>query len=178
MPETASKLQHSDGDLNKKHFNAAGKPIDLRRESYKYASEVWKRLVRNVGERDARSMMHQVMGEKQAGRPRTDRDVALLCFIYGYLRHFGLSQTDGQIAKRIFDSSPLYLEFESGAVAVANNEFTEAYLSSADDPVVTRRPLDMRLSAIKKRVERIRRYAIGEKFLPNEYAPRAYCRDS
>jgi hypothetical protein len=120
--------------------------------------------------------MHHVMGVKKPGPRVTDQRVALACFIYAYIRHFGLNSSDGEIASRILKSRPHYLHHASGAVAVANSEFTEAYLSSADDPVIERKPIDMGLPAIKKRVERLRRWSIKEDLLPREYMPRGYHR--
>jgi hypothetical protein len=74
-------------------------------------------------------------------------------------------------------SGPHYLYYESGAVVVANSEITEAYLSFADDPVVERKPIDISVTAITKRVERVRRWSIKEDLLSREYAPRSYRRD-
>jgi hypothetical protein len=150
---------------------------DVRSKSYGYARDLWKHLVKNVGEPDAREIMRHVMGDKKPGRPRTDQDTALIVFIYAYILRFGLSNTDGEIANYILESCPHYLQFASGAVAVANSDFTEAYMSSADDPVVQRTPVGMSLSAIKKSVERLRRRAIDEGTLAKTYAPRQYYRD-
>ena len=148
-------------------------PHDVRNQSYEYANGLWKLLVRNVGELEARSIMHHVMGDKKPGRPKTDKDVAMTCFIYAYILRWGLRLTDAKIASHIHKSSPYYLLFESGAVAVANSDFTEAFMGLTDDPIVGREPIHSQLAAIKKRVERVRRSSI----LPKGYAPRAYYRD-
>jgi hypothetical protein len=179
-------------DVAQRAVEAAGAPVeesetskrlqqtpergDVRGKSYEYARTFWKLLVNNVGESEAKEIMHHLMGEKKPGPRVTDQGVALTYFIYAYIRHFGLNNTDGEIASRILKSSPHYLHYESGAVAVANSEFTEAYLSSADDLIVGRKPIDMGLPAIKKRVERVRRWSIKEDLLPREYVPRAYHR--
>ena len=177
MPEKkASNLHQSDSDL-KRLLDDAHNPIDVRSESHKYASALWKLLVRNVGEPDARSILRHVMGEKKPGRPTTDRDVALSMFFYAYIRHWGLKETVGKIATRIYQSSPYYLKYKSGAVAVANSEFTEEYMSLVDDPIVDRERIDMKIPAIKKRLDRMRRFALEENILPSEYAPRPYYRD-
>jgi hypothetical protein len=113
-----------------------------------------------------------------SGPRRTDEDDALTVFIYAYLFHWGLDQTDAKIAKRIFGSKPCYLQLDSGAIVVANNnEFSETHLSLSDDPIVERRPIDLKFGAIKKRVERIRRWTIKDDMLPKAYAPRLYRRD-
>jgi hypothetical protein len=149
----------------------------VRDESYEYASAFWKQLVKNVGKPEAREIMHHLMGDKKPGRPKTDQTIAMTMFIYAYLLRVGLNNKDGEIANHIFESSPTYLQFQSGAVAVANSDFTEAYLSMPDDPVVQRTPVGMSLSAIKKSVERLRRRAIDEGTLAKNYAPRQYYRD-
>jgi hypothetical protein len=144
-------------------------------KSAEFAREFWKRLVNNVGEPDARDIMHHVMGEKKPGRRRTDKDYAMIAFIYGYIRrHRDL--TDGRIAKQIFESKPFYVQYESGAFAIVNNEITEAYMTFPDDPIVERSPFKKSLTAIQKQVERTRRWTIAEAILPKEYAPRNYVR--
>lgn len=150
-----------------------------RRGAAAAAHVFWERLVNKVGEPEAKGIMRHEMGDKKSGPPLADEDIALRLFIYGYLLHWGADQTDAKIAKRIFESEPQYLELKSGAVIVANtyNEFNETYMSDPDDPVVGRRPIDMDFSALKKRIERHRRWAIKEEFLPKECAPRNYCRD-
>jgi hypothetical protein len=160
-----------------KRLKAISKPSDVRLKSYEYANNLWKLLVRNVGEPEARNIMRRVMGEKKPGRPKTDRDVAMIVFIYGYIIRSGLSQTDGRIANDIHKSSPCYLQYESGAVAVSNSDITETYMSFTDDPIVGREPINLGLAALKKRVERVRRYAIAEDLLARSYAPRPYSRD-
>jgi hypothetical protein len=149
----------------------------VRRKSAEYTHEFWKRLVKNVGEPEAKDIMRHVMGDKKPGPPRTDEDIALTMLIYAYLFHWGSHQTDAKIAERIFESEPRYLELKSGAIIFANSDFSETYVSLPDDPIVGRRPIDLKLAAIKKRVERIRRWAIEEDELPKAYAPRPYRRD-
>lgn len=147
-------------------------------ESYVLAGALWKRLVKNVGESEAKGIMRHLMGDKKPGRPGTDEKDALKVFIYVHLLHWGLGQTDGKIASRIHKSNPYFVQFESGAVAVANSEFTEAHMCPAeDDPIVGRKPIDMGLAAIKKRVERVRRTAIDDDLLSKDYKPRSYHRD-
>ena len=146
-------------------------------KSHEFASDFWKRLVNNLGESEAKEMMRHMTGDKKPGPPRTDEEVALVVFIYANILHFGLDERDGKLAKHIFESQPYYLIHELGCVSVANNEFTETFLSFSDDPVVDRRPIDKSLAAIKKQVGRIRRRAIEEGTLPTSYAPRPYHRD-
>jgi len=161
-----------------KRLKRASERHDIYCNSEKLAGELWKRLVKNVGGSKAKEIMRHVMGGKKPGPPPTDEDIALNLFIYGYLLHWGLDQTDGQIAKRIFESKPRYLQLDSGTVVVANDaEFSETYLCSSDDPIVGRRPIDMKRKTIQKRVERIRRWTIEEDALPKAYAPRPYHRD-
>jgi hypothetical protein len=93
-----------------------------------YARRLWKSLVTNVGEPEAKEIMRHIMGDKKPGPLRTDEDTALTMFIYIYLLHWGADQTDAKIAKRIFESKPRYLQLNSGAIVVANNnEFSETY---------------------------------------------------
>jgi hypothetical protein len=150
---------------------------EVRRRSYEFASAFWKTLVNKVGASEAKAMLHHIMGDKKSGRPRTDQDTALIIFIYSYILRFGLKINDKEIARHILKSGPHYLYYESGAVVVANSEITEAYLSFADDPVVERKPIDISVTAITKRVERVRRWSIKEDLLSREYAPRSYRRD-
>lgn len=147
-------------------------------KSYEYANALWKHLVKNVGEPQAKGIMRHVMGDKKPGRPRTEEKDALTVFIYVQILHWGLDQTDGKIASRIHKSNPYYVRFESGAVAVANNEFTEAQMGPAeDDPIVGREPIYMQLASMKKQVERLRRWLIEENLLARTYKPRPYHRD-
>jgi hypothetical protein len=149
---------------------------DVSSKSYEYASALWKRLVENLGELEAKRLMHHLMGDKKPGRPKTDQDVALKMIIYAYIFHFGLRRSDGEIARHVFETSPQYLELKSGAVIVANSDYTEEFLRLADDPVVRRKPVVMSLAALKKTVERLRRWSIEEDLLPRTYAPRPYYR--
>ena len=152
---------------------------DSERRGAAAASHVfWGRLIKKVGEPEAKEIMRHVMGGKKPGPPRTDENMALTMFIYTCLLHWGADQTDAKIAKRIFKSKPRYLQLNSGAIVVANNnKFSETYLSLPDDPIVERRPIDLKYGAIKKRVERIRRWTIKDDMLPEAYAPRPYHRD-
>ena len=154
--------------------NAAQQAVS--RPAHELARELWKRLVGRVGEAEAKEIMRHVMGAKRVGRPKTDENRALMCFIYSYIRR-QRNQTDKTIAKHIFESKPYYIECESGAIAVVNNEVTETFMSSADDPIVQRRPLNKSLTAIQKQTERIRRWTIAEDLLPKDFAPRNYCRE-
>jgi hypothetical protein len=147
-----------------------------QQKSLEYARAFWKQLVKNVGESEAKEIMRHLMGDKTPGRPKTDQDNALTLFIYAYIRHWGLNQSDGKIAIHIHESSPYYLQYKSGAVAVANSDYTEEDLSWPEDPIIGRTPIGMSLIAIKKRVERLRRWSIEEGLLPRTYAPRPYYR--
>jgi hypothetical protein len=144
-------------------------------KSAEIARELWKRLVNNVGQPDARKIMHHVMGDKKPGRRKTDENEALLYFIYSYIRRTGL--TDAKIARLISESNPRHVQYESGLIGVVNDEITETYMSLDDDPIVDRWPITKGYSAIRKQAERIRRWTIEEGLLPTEYAPRPYHRD-
>lgn len=157
---------------------------DRYRESKRIAEELYKRITKNVGVPAAKEMMRSIMGDKKPGPRRTDEAVALDCFIYAYLLHWGADQTDAKIAKRIFESEPYYVELDSGAVIVVNNkEFSESFCdltddsNLADDPIISRRAITVSLGAIEKRVERFRRWAIKEDHLSKGHAPRQYTRD-
>jgi hypothetical protein len=157
---------------------------DRYRESRRIAEELWKRITKNVGVPAAKEMVRNIMGDKKPGPPNTDERVAMNCFIYAYLLHWGTDQSDGKIAKRIFESEPYYLELDSGAVIVVNKkEFSESFSdltddpNLTDDPIISRRPITMSLGAIEKRVERLRRWAIKEDHLSKCHAPRQYTRD-
>jgi hypothetical protein len=163
--------------MQKKRLKQATERGDVRRQSYEFASAFWKRLVKNVGEPEAKDIMRHLMGDKKPGRRATDEGAALTRLIYGYLLRFGEKNTDRKIACHIFESDPHYLDFESGAVAVANSDLIEEYLRLDDDPIVGRRPIAMSLAAIRKRVERLRRWSIEEDLLPRGHAPRSYRRD-
>ena len=146
----------------------------VRREAEEYAQKFWKLLLEKVGDSEAKEIMRHLMGDKKAGPRRTEEDVALSMFIFGYLLHFGLDHTDAKIAEHIFESKPCYLQLESGAIVVSNNADFSATYSFTDDPIVGRRPINMTFPAIKKQVERHRRSAIKEERLPKTYAQRPY----
>lgn len=150
---------------------------DLWNKSEGYARRFYELLVTKVGEPKAKEIMRHVMGGKKPGPPMTDDDIALKMLIYTYLLHWGEDQTNAKIAKRIIESKPRYLELKSGAIIFANNDFSETYMSLPDDPIVGSRPIDLKLAAIKKQVERIRRWTIKDGMLPEAYAPRQYRRD-
>jgi hypothetical protein len=171
---TGAQMQERESSKRLQQTSERG---DVRRTTLVLADALWKKLVKNVGEPEAKEIMRRLMGDKKPGPRVTDHGAAMTCFIYAYILHFGLNNNDGVIASRIFESGPHYLEFKSGAVAVANSDFTEEYMSLDDDPIIGRRPVGMSLAAIKKRVERLRRSSIEEELLPRRYAPRAYCRD-
>jgi hypothetical protein len=141
------------------------------------AQQLCDRIVTNVGRPKAREMMRRLMGGKKPGPKQTDEDLALTYFIYGNILHFGKFLVDGKIARLILENNPCYLKFKSGALFMANDLITEETFDTRDDPIVGREPLRISPSALKKRVERVRRWAIEEGSLSKEYAPRLYCRD-
>jgi hypothetical protein len=170
---TGAQMHESEPPRRLKQTSQRG---DVKGKSYEYASALWKRLVENLGEPEAKRIMHHLMGGKKPGRPKTDQDVALIMIMYSYILHFGLRKSDGEIARHVFETGPHYLELKSGAVIVSNSDYTEEFLRLADDPVVGRKPVVMSLAAIRKRVERLRRWSIEEGLLPRTYAPRPYYR--
>jgi hypothetical protein len=125
------------------------------------AGELWKRLVKNVGERQAKLIMREIMGGKQPG-PRNEH---LINFIRDFIRYCGPNHSDEKIAKRLLKSKPrldadVFIVGESGVK-------------------IQRKPIriDKGLAALEKQVGRIRREMIEEGALPKEYAPRPYYRD-
>ena len=83
-----------------------------RRGAAAAAQVFWERLIKKVGEPEAKKIMRHEMGDKKPGPPLTDEGVALRMLIYTYLLHWGSGQTDAKIAKRIFESEPRYLHYE------------------------------------------------------------------
>jgi len=136
------------------------------------ADAFWKQLVEAVGEPQARQIMHFVMDEKKEGRPADP----MLPLIYCYICACGLEESDETIAKRIIESKPYYVEFASGESGVVNDWMTEER-HLGDLTIVKRTPIEKDLRAMKKHVERVRRWLIEEKILAKEYAPKQYYRD-
>jgi hypothetical protein len=143
-----------------------------------FMREMWQRSVKAVGKYQAKEIMRQIMGEKKPGPSKADEDNALDHFICSYISHCGPKQSDEKIAKRLLKSKPYYVQWESGLILVASDEFqTEMDSILAKDPAAKRTPINIRLPALEKRVERCRRRAIDDGVLPKEYAPKQYCRD-
>ena len=145
---------------------------DTGLKALKLADTFWKQLVEAVGEPQAKQIMQFVMGEKKIGRSG-DRMIIL---IYCYIRARGLEESDEKIAKRIIESKPYYVKCASGQCGVANDWMTEERFLG-DETIVKRTPIKKGLLAMKKHVERVRRWLIEEKILPKEYAPKQYYRD-
>jgi len=145
---------------------------DAELKALKLADRCWKQLVEAVGEPQAKQIMQFVMGEKKIGRSG-DRMIIL---IYCYIRAWGLEESDEKIAKRIIESKPYYVKCASGQDGVVNDWMTEERLLG-DETIVKRTPIKKGLLAMKKHVERVRRWLIEEKILPKEYAPKQYYRD-
>jgi hypothetical protein len=140
-------------------------------KALKEASAVWNRLVNSVGKPRAKQIMLSVMDEKKTGR---SGDLMLL-LIYCYIHGWGLEESDEKIAKRIIGNKPYYAEYAKGQCVVVDDYFTEEGLS--DGIIVKRTLINKGLPAMKKHVERARRWLIEEKILPKEYAPKQYYRD-
>jgi hypothetical protein len=145
---------------------------DTELKALKLADTFWKQLVEAVGEPQAKQIMQFVMGEKKIGRSG-DRMIIL---IYCYIRAWGLEESDEKIAKRIIESKPYYVKCASGQCGVVNDWMTEERFLG-DETIVKRTPIKKGLLAMKKHVERVRRWLIEEKILPTEYAPKQYYRD-
>jgi IS30 family transposase len=142
-----------------------------------FMREMWKRSVKKVGKYQAKEIMRQIMGEKKPGPSKADEDNALDHFICSYISHCGQKQSDEKIAKRLLKSKPYYVQWESGLILVASDEFqTEMDSILAKDPAAKRTPINIRLPALEKRVERCRRRALDDGVLPKEYAPKPYNR--
>ena len=136
------------------------------------AQQFWKELVEKVGEFRARDILRGVMLEDEPGRPK---DHILSSFIYVHIRLFGLEESDERIAKRIVESRPEEVWFESGERVIVNEWVTEAN-TCFGETIVERVPFKKGLKAIAKQVERTRREFIEDGILPKEYAPRKYYR--
>jgi hypothetical protein len=126
------------------------------------ARELWKRLVKNVGERQAKMTMLEIMGDKQSG-PRNE---FLINFIRDFIRYCGPDQSDEKIAKHILKSKP---EIDVDVFIASKEKVVEIQTKKMR--------IDKGLAALKKQVGRIRREMIEEGSLPKDYAPRPYCRD-
>jgi hypothetical protein len=144
---------------------------DPELEALKEADAFWKQLVETVGKPRAKQIMQFVMDEKKTGRSGD----LMLPLISNYIRVWGLEESDEKIAKRIIESKPYYAKCAKGHRVVVNDWLTEELLS--DETIVARTPIDKGLPAMKKHVERVRRWLIEEKILPKEYAPKQYYRD-
>jgi hypothetical protein len=148
--------------------------LNVQREAEEWAIKIWKALVAKVGESEAKDMMRRIMGDKKPGPPDTDESIALKSFIGVYLLHQGKERSDGEIARHIFDSDPRYVQHESGAVNVVNNDYTEEFLELPDDPVIRRWPIDKNRGAIEKIVKRQRRWAVKEYLLSKKSPPKRW----
>lgn len=150
----------------------------LVRESTAFVREVWKRFVKNVGGHQAKEIMRQIMGEKEPGPPPADKDNALEDFICGYISHCGPKLGDRKIAKRLLKSKPYYVQWNSGAIVVASDEFqTEINSVLAKHPGAKLIPITKGLAALEKQVLRVRRRAIDDGVLPKEFAPKPHYRN-
>jgi hypothetical protein len=135
----------------------------LVRQSTALVREMWKRFVMNVGKHQAKEIMRQIMGEKEPGPSKTDKDNALKDFICAHISYCGPKRGDGKIAKRLLESKPYYVQCGSGAIVVASDEFQKEINSVlAEHQAVKRTPITKGLAALKKQVERVRRRAIDD----------------
>jgi hypothetical protein len=150
----------------------ASEQRDVGLKALVLAGALWEKLAKAVGEREAKQIMHFVMGEKKKGR-RTD---PMFYLIYIYIRVWGLDESDEKIAKRIIESKPYYLKCASGECGVVNDWMTAERLLG-DETIVKRTPINKGLPAMKRHVARVRQWLIEETILPKEYAPRPYYRD-
>ena len=152
------------------------KQDEIFRKSSRFAFQFWHGLVKNLGERRAKQLMNYVMGNKQSGRGEQREEAYLNGLIMLYIEYLGVEESDGQIAKRIFESKPYFVECESGYFAIVNAIFIEEVICEGQT-IVRRTPINQTLPTIKKQVGRVRRSLIEEKLLSKEYAPRPYYRD-
>jgi hypothetical protein len=149
----------------------ASKSHDATREALKSAAELWKRLVKDVGERQAKDIMHSVMGNKKTGR----RGGLLMDTLILNSISMWPGESDEKIAKRIVESSPCRVRYESGAVSIWADWMSDARETTiARETIIKRTPIKMSLSAIKKQVGRIRRWAIAVGLLGEVYAHKRY----
>jgi len=157
-------------DVDMQETSKAGpatEPHDATSKALTFATEFWKRLVKAVGERQAKDIMHLVMDNKKMGRRG---DLPMFILIFSSIVMWP-DESDEKIAKRIVESTPCCVRYESGAVGVVNDWTTEAR-----ETVIERTPMKKSLTAIEKQVGRIRRWAIEEGFLVEEYAHKRYYR--
>jgi hypothetical protein len=144
-------------------------------DALRLGRELWKRIIAITGdERAAKNMMRVIMKEGKPGPRSTDQKDVLKVFIYACLRRFGPQQSDEQIAAYILTSGAYYLQYQSGAFGIASNDLPEA--TFADDTIVERITIDKSPTALKKQVERVRKWTIRELLLSEEYSPRCYSR--
>jgi hypothetical protein len=130
-------------------------------ESKEFAVKFWKLFVKKLGERKAKEIMRELMGDKAPGPRRSHEDKALINLIRNCIRDGGPNQSDKKIAKRILESK---LELDVVIFEGAEHQNKRTRIGKG-------------LPALEKQVERIRREMIEECSLPKEYAPRPYHRD-
>jgi len=121
------------------------------------AGELWKRLVKNVGERQAKLIMREIMGGRQPG-PRNEH---LINFIRDFIRYCGANHSDEKIAKRILESKRR-LDANVFVVGESGVEIQTKIIR-----------IDKGLAALEKQVGRIRREMIEEGSLPERVRSQA-----
>jgi hypothetical protein len=144
----------------------------LVRDCATFMGEMWKLSVKKVGKHQAKEIMRQIMGDKKPGPSKADEDDALDDYICAYISHCGPKQSDEKIAKRLLKSKPYYVQWKAGLILVGSDEF-----QGEEHPAAKRTPINIGLSALEKRVERVRRRAIDDGVLAKDYSPRRYYRD-
>jgi hypothetical protein len=144
-------------------------------ESLQSAVEFWSGLVDAVGERRAKQIMKFVAGDKKSGPRERSEDYLMTLAIVVFIRFFGLSESDGKIAKRILDSGASFVQCKSGRAFIVNDLIEETLCQG--ETIVKRTPINKSFSTMKKQVERVRRLLIEDKLLPKEWAPKPYYRD-
>jgi hypothetical protein len=144
-------------------------------ESLERAAKFWSSLVGAVGERRAKQIMKFVTGDKKSGPRERYDDYLMTLAIVVFIRFFGLSESDGKIARRILESGASFVQCESGRSFIVNDLIEE--LLCRGETIVKRTPINKSFPTMKKQVERVRRLLIEDKLLPKEYAPRPYYRD-
>lgn len=137
----------------------------------KSAAEFWRRIICAVGEKKARAIMDRVMSRE---KPGASPNYALNNLIMRYIQSLGLDMTDGKIAKRIHESKPYHVRCNSGASGVASKEIDEGKITHGRDEVIEREPINIKLIALKKQVERVRRQMLDAGDLPEAWRPRSY----
>src|SRR5260221_11043595 len=146
----------------------------LVRKNADFMRGMWTRSVKAIGKHDAKETMREIMGDKDPGPSKTAEDIALENFICAYIRHRGPKQGDGKIARCLLGSQPYFVQWDSGSIVVASDEFhTEINSILAKHPAVKRTPINKEFAALKKHVEPVRRRAIDDGLLPIAFAPKA-----